>query len=463
MKIMMIIAALCLSVSVAGSTKSKTIEKNVATTPGQLIEVNGVTGSNVTFHSWDKDEVYVKLMVTISSSDKEYEDAYIAAVDMNESKTSQTVRLRLQEIKSDWSLGSWIDKIFGNVYINKEVTGDIYLPRKNPFTTDTRYGTMLLDGMQGEVRLLGVSNSLTLRNCTSLREIENNYGTTIIESSGGNLRLEGTSSKVTISDFKGKISLDVNYSTVHISRTSDNVSVADQSGEVTIDDAAGDTRIDANYSTITLNRIKGFADVKSTSGTVKARNVGGINVSANYSNIDIINVDGSSGKQIIIKSQSGELTMENIEGDLKIDNPYSRIDLMRIKGNVSLNSTSATVDGEDITGDWSSRTQYSSITLRALSAKSISMTNSSNPISIICKTVPSSVAIQNTYGGVSLRMPSGFSGDVELDAEYGEVNTNLPIKSKSRSGSGFAQGRIGSGPGTITVETKSGNIELMEK
>ncbi len=463
MKQALMAVALLVVVLRADAGTTNTLEKHIATKPGQHIEVNGISGSKVIVRSWAKDEIYVHLNVSISSSDEEYEKAYVASVAIDDVQTADDVRLTLHDGDVNRRKVSWLSQLFGQFFVNKEISGEVYVPQKNPLTTDMKYGSLTLEGMNGEVQLLGTTNSVTLRNCASVSRVENNYGTTRIENSGGSLRLTGSSSKVTVSDFEGSVEIDANYSTVTVSHVSRDVSVTDQSGKLTLDDVGGNATLDANYSTITLNRIKGAADVQCVSGTVRVRDVGAADVRANYSTIDIAGVRGLAGKQLLVTSQSGRLTLEDVVGDVVIDNPYSPMTLTRITGNVTLTSTSATVEATEVKGDWKSQTQYSTITLRQLNAKSVSITNSSGALKLGMTSVPATLTISNSYADVRVSMPTGYAGDVDLDAEYGTVETSLPLKVKVRSGSGSASGKVGSGTGSISIETKSGNIDLDEK
>ena len=459
--IIALLLLLCVQPSYAG--KSRTVEKRVATKPGERIEVSGIAGSKVRFRSWAKDEVYVQLKVSISSSDDDYESDFLASVEIDDLRTPDGVRLSFREGEPHGRKSSWVSRLFGQFFMNKEISGDVYVPQNNPLTTDMKYGSLTLEGMTGDVQLLGTTNSVILRNCAAVSRIENDYGTTRIANSGGNLTLSASSSELTVTDFAGSLEIDANYSTVSASHVSGDVSVADQGGTVSLDDVGGNAAIDAKYSTITLSRVKGVSRVESASGVVHLRDVGGAEVEANYSTIDINGVTGSAGKQLYVKSQSGQLTIEDVVGEVVIDNPYSTMNLSRIRGSVTLTSTSATIEADEVSGDWKSQTQYSTITLRQLSAKSVSITNSSNPVKITMKSVPSTVNIRNTYGDVRVSMPGGFSGSVELDAEYGAVETNLPIAVRTRSGSGFATGKLGAGTGVISIETESGAIDLQEK
>jgi DUF4097 and DUF4098 domain-containing protein YvlB len=95
----------------------------------------------------------------------------------------------------------------------------------------------------------------------------------------------------------------------------------------------------------------------------------------------------------------------------------------------------------------------------------VTITNKSGKIDLTLKVAPSAVDIKNEYADVDVNMPAGFSGDVDLNATYGQIRTNLQLaKSKSFSGAGgYAMGKIGSGNGTFSVETKSGNVRVMQR
>jgi DUF4097 and DUF4098 domain-containing protein YvlB len=462
MKTFVIALACLLAVSVSYAGKTRVVEKRVPTKPNQRIEVNGISGSQVSFRSWDKDEVYVHLTVSMSSSDEGYEDAYVAGVSIDDVSTSDMVRLTFREGSAKERSGSWLSRIFGQFFVNKEISGEVYVPQRSALMTDMKYGSMTLDGMASDVELLGASNALVLRNCASVRRVENNYGTTRIENSGGAATIIGASSKVTVTDFTGSVDIDANYSTVTLARIAKDLQLVDQSGTVSVDGVGGSAAIDADYSTVTIARVKGAAKVRATSGTVNIREAGAADVDARYSSIDIVGISGSAGKDLIVRSESGSLAIGDVTANVMIDNPYSTVRLERVRGNVSVNTTSGTIEASDVAGDWRSVSPYSSVSLRRLSAGSISITTSSNAVRVSCRTVPTSVAIRNDYGGVRFSMPQGFSGTVDLDAEYGTVDTNLPVRIRTRSESASATGKIGTRSGSILVETKSGNIDLTE-
>jgi DUF4097 and DUF4098 domain-containing protein YvlB len=449
--------------------KHREIEKHYPTQTSQRIEINGFMGSDIRFISWDKNEVYVKLDISISSSDESYESRYIESASITDSQTAEAlvVRFREPERFSGEGRSFWgaVKSIFSGSFMRKEISGEIYVPRSNALSTDMRYGSISLENMKGALRLLGTSNTLSLKNCSAVQEIENDYGETSLEQCGGNLNLSTKSSKVLIEQFDGKVSVDADYSTITVRDVQQPVAINSTSATITVENVQGSATIHSNYSTITANSIAGLLDIQTKSGKIRARSLDGLAVDADYTTVEVSDVSGKASKEIIVSGRSGSLHLEDAVGNLKVTDPYSNVDLRNIRGNVDVSSTSSRVTAEEIVGDWRSSTEYSSVTLRGLSAQRVWMLNKSNPIDVQLKTVPANIEIKNEYASVTVSMPTGFSGDVDLNVTYGNIETNLPLdRKKSFGGSGgYAFGKVGTGTGKINIETTSGNIKLMQR
>ena len=88
--------------------KRREIEKRYQTQSSQRIEINGFMGSDIRFISWDKNEVYVKLDVSISSSDEGYENRYIESVSVTDSQTSDALVVKFRELERFSASGSFV-------------------------------------------------------------------------------------------------------------------------------------------------------------------------------------------------------------------------------------------------------------------------------------------------------------------------------------------------------------------
>jgi DUF4097 and DUF4098 domain-containing protein YvlB len=321
-----------------------------------------------------------------------------------------------------------------------------------------------MEGMKGALSFLGTGNTVNLKDCAALGEVTNDYGKATLERCGGNLRLSSKSTTIVLDRFEGKADIDADYSNITVLDIKQSLSIRSTSATIKVDNVGGDATIRSDYSTIKVNNVKGMLTVEDKSGMIRAKGMDGVAIDGQYSTMEIADVSGKAGTVVTLDGQSGSITPANASGDVRINNPYGIIDLKDIRGNVEVRSKSSNVRATRVTGNWSSATEYSQVTLRDLSAKRVTISNSSSPIDIELKTPPTDVEIKNEYGTVALSMPPGFSGDVDINVSYARIETNLPIKSKSfDGGGGYAIGKIGTGSGKLSIETKSGNVKVMQR
>lgn len=438
----------------------KNIKKTIPIKETQTVELSDFNGSTLEIKSWDKNEVSINISIDYSSSDKENEQEYIQMVDVVQEDTDERMIIMYHEPKTrnnGFSLKNLLSFQFVS-YSNLKVTGEIYVPASHNIEADLRYGNYSLEGIMGNLVLTGVSNTLRLANCASIKKINNNYGKTTIERSGGTLVLEGTSSTISINDFHGQVIADANYSTISFSGITNNTTVTCVSGKIDIDGIDGNVVLDAKYSDIRLEKLKGTATIESQSGTIRVKEVFGAVIDAPYSNITLESVTGT-GNPIFINNTSGEITIFNSTRDVKIEDSYSKVKLENIQGNVTLSGKSSSFYGKRIVGNLIVRNEYGNVVFDELSASTVEISNTSNTVEIGLIIKPSKVYITNQYGSVELSFPE-FSGDVKLKASYGSIRTNLPIEIEELAGGEIAMGKVGSGNGTVNIKTTSGNIEI---
>ena len=62
-------------------------------------------------------------------------------------------------------------------------------------------------------------------------------------------------------------------------------------------------------------------------------------------------------------------------------------------------------------------------------------------------------------GDIRIEVPFKFKGKIELESISGDINANVDLTTKSRSGK-YLTGSLGEGTGMIKAETSSGDIHL---
>jgi DUF4097 and DUF4098 domain-containing protein YvlB len=454
---------------VSAPERHRTLEQQYATTPAQKIELTGFSGSRLKVRCWDKNEISIRLDISFEASEERDEQKYLDAIALKARESKEQIRIEYFEpemsLRNNRSVWTWLKSVFSGSYTRKEIEGEIFVPRSNTLTADVRYGSIDMDGMKGGFSLQGTGNTVVMKNCSAVGEVTNDYGKVTLENCGGALRLSSKSTTVLIDQFDGKVSIDADYSNITVRDVSEPLTIHSTSGTIKVDRIGGDATIRSDYSNITANSIGGVLEILDKSGKIRVRTVGGVKIDGEYSSMEISDVSGKSGKPITLSGQSGPISLSNAVGDVQIDNPYGTIELKEIKGNVEIKAKSSNVRATGISGDWTSTTEYCTLSLRDLSAKRVIMSNMSGQIDVDLKVAPSTVDIRNEYAKVNLEMPTGFSGDVDLNVTYGHIETNLPL-SKTKSfdgGGGYAMGKMGNGNGKISVETKSGNVKVTQR
>ena len=293
MKILACIVLLIFSLTLA---EVKEIKRNIPLHNVRTIEVVGFNGASLNIKSWEKNDISINIKVEFSQSDKEREKENFQKIDVVQEQTGDRIILRFREpsLKNEgFSLKNFFASLFSPTFSNLTVNGEIYLPSTVHLSSDMRYGEYVVDGIQGNLALSGVANTLTVRNCSSVQKIENNYGTTNVEHSGGTLLLTGESSQILVTDFHGSINANANYATMKIHAITNDLTGICTSGNVTIDDVGGSISFNASYATFEASNIKGTVALESQSGTVRVKNTSGVTITAPYSNITIETVNGS--------------------------------------------------------------------------------------------------------------------------------------------------------------------------
>ena len=461
-----IASALCLF---PGSDSQKTLNRQFAVTSAQKIELTGFSGAQLKIRTWEKAEVSVRLDISFSASSQKDEQGFLDEVSIRETRSSDALKIEYLEPEISQRDGrSWWSKLASLVkgsYVSKEIRGEIYVPSRNALTLNARYGTVDVNGVNGALALDGTGNNVTINSCSAISRVNNDYGKVTISNSGGDLKLKTRSNVVVVDQFAGSVDVDAMYSTITVHDATQSLSIHSASATIDVERIKKGVTIQSDYSHITANSIGGMLDIQDKSGTVQARGMDGVRISNEYGNIEVRDVTGKLGKPIILEGQSGMITLTDATGNVQIHSAYGPVKLQRIQGNVDLRTSSNQVQASEIEGDWISVTQYSTVSLNDLKAKSISIRNSGGPVELRLQSVPTAVDVRNDNSKVDLEMPPGFGGDVSLKAVYGSVNTNLPLQNtRSEDGSiGSAIGKVGKGTGKIAIETSSGSLTVTQR
>lgn len=194
-------------------------------------------------------------------------------------------------------------------------------------------------------------------------------------------------------------------------------------GDVTVTNVNGALQVATGTGDVTANGVKGSLDVETGSGNVTAEGIAGdLKVETGSGDVRLRQ---QAGERVKIETGSGDITSTGVEG--------GQLDL------------------ETGSGD---------ITLDQASARSGSLNAGSGDITAAFAPGLTMLKVETGSGDVQLTLPADYTG--VLDVETGsqdDIVVDFPIQ-LVRKDESMLRARIGSGTGSISIDTGSGSVKL---
>jgi DUF4097 and DUF4098 domain-containing protein YvlB len=164
-----------------------------------------------------------------------------------------------------------------------------------------------------------------------------------------------------------------------------------------------------------------------------------------------LDLDTGSG-DVTVRDADGEVTLDTGSGDVVVEGmrgPSLRMDT----GSGSLRVTDATAD--KLTLDAGS----GRVELRRIRAQDLTVDTGSGGVEIELLSDVDDLRVDTGSGGVTLSVPQSLGAELSIAAGSGGIDLDLPV-SVRRTGRHSVQGTLGDGRGRIQIETGSGGVRL---
>lgn len=234
------------------------------------------------------------------------------------------------------------------------------------------------------------------------------------------------------------------YGEVRIENVSGSVEGRTVSGSVSLEDLRGEVQVDGISGDLHAAKIGGRARLASKSGDIHAEELAQAGEVSSVSGE--VSVRGAEGAKLEAKSVSGdvsvsgvgkaapvEMVIESVSGDVKIEDSRGTVTLKTISGDVLAEMKETNLfQAQTVSGDVTARV-----------ATIFSGTLSANTVS----------------GDVNVFAPEGSSFRYTMSAQSGDMTCEIDENDVNKTDT-LRSGTIGSGAGTVTVQTRSGDVML---
>ncbi len=195
-------------------------------------------------------------------------------------------------------------------------------------------------------------------------------------------------------------------------------------------------------------------------GEVVVSNVDGdLTVSAGSADISS---SGTSG-HLVLDTGSGDVSIDGARGDVTLDTGSGDVSADNVSGgDLTADTGSGDVSGTGITvGELNVDTGSGDVAVQGVEAAEVSVDTGSGDVQIAFLSSTSEISVDTGSGDVTLALPVSWESSVELDTSSGDIHSDFPL-TVEEMGEDYVRGRVGTGGGSLEVNTGSGDIGLIQ-
>jgi hypothetical protein len=194
-------------------------------------------------------------------------------------------------------------------------------------------------------------------------------------------------------------------------------------------------------------------------GEVTVQNVNGdLRVDVARASVSASGVTGS----LSVDTGSGDVDVRTVEGDLSVETGSGEITVVQVRGDhFSAETGSGGIEGSAITAQLATvETGSGDIVLRDVTTPRASVETGSGNVTLALTRATDVLTIETGSGDVEIRMPGDLSAQIDFETGSGEIETDFPVTVRRHSRD-HVRGQIGDGAGRIQIETGSGDVRLL--
>lgn len=235
-------------------------------------------------------------------------------------------------------------------------------------------------------------------------------------------------------------------------------------GEVRVEKTAAEAEVHSIGGSVALDGLKGAVRAETISGDMSARNIGGLLNMASKSGDLSANGLSKGGS---VTGVSGDLRVSNVEG--------GRLEAKSVSGDVHVesagNESPVDVRAESISGDlrlthgrgnMTLKTVSGDVTAEQVDALTFQAETVSGDVKVALEAPFSGTLTTNTVSGdVVIDAPVGSHFRFTLATQSGELHCTHEAQDSSKSDTLWS-GAVGTGAGTVTIQTRSGDVFLQK-
>ncbi len=172
---------------------------------------------------------------------------------------------------------------------------------------------------------------------------------------------------------------------------------------------------------------------------------------------------GTRGR-LSIDTGSGSVDVTNARGDVDVDTGSGSVEVSDVSGGTLLVDTgSGSVSGENLDVEGLNiDTGSGRIELRTVTSSNVRLDTGSGSVRVDLTTDVDLLDIDTGSGSVTVYIPDNFGAQLDIESNSGGIDFDMPV-TVQRFSRDALRGSIGDGNGTVRVDTGSGSVRFIRR
>lgn len=181
-----------------------------------------------------------------------------------------------------------------------------------------------------------------------------------------------------------------------------------------------------------------------------------VDVKNKYGHVELAGLDN----KVNTENTNGDITIDNLKGDLSLRNAYGNINLHKITGTVNLGNKNGQIEVSDVTGKVDVDSAYGNIDIENVPNIS-SIVNKNGNISVSNREkYIGDVSINNSYGNIEFSIAKEQNGRFDISTQHGNISSDLDFPISKDPSRQTMTGQIFDDKVKFIITNKSGNISI---
>lgn len=226
-------------------------------------------------------------------------------------------------------------------------------------------------------------------------------------------------------------------------------------GDVTVNGRKAAITINADHGDVQLHGITGPVRVAMRQGDFSASNIqGNLNLSGHMNDVTLSQITGVAA---LDGDFFGDVHLEKLFGPAHLHSSRTDIQLARLVGSATLDGDDLTV--ENATGPVSVATQAKDIALRRVTGE-MRVNNSNGDVKIDALDPVGAMNIENRNADVQVTLPNDAKFSVKATAADGDIQNDFNLSAQDNNNRSSLSGAVAGGGPLIRISTEKGDIRV---